>query len=209
MAILTNSNKVQLTTNNGKSLITQLGSVVQFVSSTSTAQNTTQRVPDGYNDFVDTTLQVTLTPKRVENRIIIRSNFFAWTEWPSANGNNAGNFQCAPSRYRIIKRISGNADSAITDTAYGGMQAMDYFGLNNSVAHIVSLVCVDTIASLNQTTYVLQQNIERSFAGFSDPTVAHKSDKPARISVIRGSGNLAKTATISAMEYIYIPIGVT
>ncbi len=98
MAILTNSDKVQLKTNNGKSLITQLGSVVQFVSSTSTAQNITQRVPDGYNDFVDTTLQVTLTPKRVENRIIIRSNFFAWNEWPSANGNNAANFQCAPSR---------------------------------------------------------------------------------------------------------------
>ena len=204
MAILTNSNKVQLTTNNGKSLITQLGSVVQFVSSTSTAQNTTQKVP-GSLDFVDTTLQVTLTPKRVENRIIIRSNFFAWNEWPQANGNNAANFQCAPSRYRIIKRISGNADSTITDTAYGGMQAMDYFGLNNSVSHIVSLVCVDTIASLNQTTYVLQQAIERSFAGIDIP----KSDQPARISVIRGSGNLAKTATISAMEYIYIPLGVT
>lgn len=204
MAILTNSNKVQLTTNNGKSLITQLGSVVQFVSSTSTAQNTTQKVP-GSLDFVDTTLQVTLTPKRVENRIIIRSNFFAWNEWPQANGNNAANFQCAPSRYRIIKRISGNADSTITDTAYGGMQAMDYFGLNNSVSHIVSLVCADTIASLNQTTYVLQQAIERSFAGIDIP----KSDQPARISVIRGSGDLAKTATISAMEYIYIPLGVT
>ena len=204
MAILTNSNKVQLTTNNGKSLITQLGSVVQFVSSTSTAQNTTQKVPNGILDFVDTTLQVTLTPKRVENMIIIRSNFFAWNEWPQANGNNAANFQCAPSRYRIIKRISGN-DSTIPDTAYGGMQAMDYFGLNNSVSHIVSLVCVDTIASLNQTTYVLQQAIERSFAGIDIP----KSDQPARISVIRGSGNLAKTATISAMEYIYIPLGVT
>jgi len=204
MAILTNSNKVQLTTNNGKSLITQLGSVVQFVSSTSTAQNITQKIPNGSLNFVDTTLQVTLTPKRVGNRIIIRSNFFAWTEWPQANGNIAANFQCAPSRYRIIKRISGN-DSTIPDTAYGGMQAMDYFGLNNSVSHIVSLVCVDTIASLNPTTYVLQQAIERSFAGIAIP----KSDQPARISVIRGSGNLAKTATISAMEYIYIPLGVT
>lgn len=205
MAILTNSNKVQLTTNNGKSLITQLGSVVQFVSSTSTDQNTTQKVPNQILNFVDTTLQVTLTPKRVENRIIIRSNFFAWTEWPQANGNIAANFQCAPSRYRIIKRISGNADSTITDTAYGGMQAMDYFGLNNSVSHIVSLVCADTIANLNQTTYVLQQAIERSFAGIEIP----KSDQPARISAIRGSGDLAKTATISAMEYLYIPLGVT
>lgn len=178
---------------------------MQFVSSTSTAQNTTQKIPDGSLNFVDTTLQVTLTPKRVENRVIIRSNFFAWNEWPQANGNIAANFQCAPSRYRIIKRISGNADSTITDTAYGGMQAMDYFGLNNSVSHIVSLVCADTIASLNQTTYVLQQAIERSFAGIDIP----KSDQPARISVIRGSGDLAKTATISAMEYIYIPLGVT